>query len=101
MLIKIYSVSFFEAFPTAIAPMSVNWADDGIHRLPVTFRYEYWMTVDLESDSLGVATVSNRRTKIPASGTTPPIIGTQPTQAAPVNSDSRGPNARRGPRRGN
>jgi hypothetical protein len=32
----IYKVSFFGAFPTSIAPMNVNWGDDGIHRLAVT-----------------------------------------------------------------
>lgn len=45
---KIYTVAFFNAFPTSIAPMAVNWADDGFHRLSVTFRYEYWITADLE-----------------------------------------------------
>ena len=44
----IYNVSFFEAFPTAIAPMNMNWADDGIHRLVVTFRYEYLMQINKE-----------------------------------------------------
>jgi len=48
---KIYTVAFFEAFPTAIAPMAVNWADDAFHRLAVTFRYEYWTTGDLEQSA--------------------------------------------------
>jgi len=45
---KIYTVAFFHAFPTAIAPMNLNWGDDAFHRLAVTFRYEYWTTSDIE-----------------------------------------------------
>lgn len=89
----IYSVSFFEAFPTSIAPMSVNWADDGIHRLPVTFRYEYWITGDLEISAgqpLEEVKTTGTRKVVPASGSTPPTIGTQPTNKAPRKSDFRG-----------
>lgn len=94
----IYSVSFFGAFPTSIAPMSVNWADDGIHRLPVTFRYEYWTTGDLEQSarqSTDGVPVSSPRSQTPrsgggASGSTPPTIGTQPAAAKPKTSDFRG-----------
>lgn len=45
----IYKASIFGAFPTSIAPMSVNWGDDSVHRLVVTFRYEYWTTSDIQS----------------------------------------------------
>lgn len=94
----IYSVSFFGAFPTSIAPMSVNWADDAIHRLPVTFRYEYWTTGDLEKSSRQSADgilITPPRTQTPrsggdASGSTVPSVGRQPTSAAPRTSDSRG-----------
>lgn len=93
----IYSVSFFEAFPTAMAPMNMNWADDGIHRLPVTFRYEYWTTSDLEisgGELLEEVQVTGIRRNVPASlpasGSTPPRVGTQPTNAAPRKSDFRG-----------
>lgn len=38
-----YKCVLDEAFPTAIAPLSLNWSDtDGIHRLQVTFRYSRW-----------------------------------------------------------
>lgn len=40
---KAYSVSIFEAFPVAMAPLTLNWADDGILKLAVTFKYEYWV----------------------------------------------------------
>lgn len=33
---------FEEAFPVNVAPMPVNWGDDGIHRLNVTFQYRTW-----------------------------------------------------------
>jgi hypothetical protein len=66
----IYSVDFYEAFPTAIAPLSLNWSDDGIHRLAVTFRYEYWSTEK-------------------TSGSTPPRIGTRSTSDAPIPGDLR------------
>lgn len=39
---KIYSAILFNAFPTSIGALTLNWADDGIHRLPVTFKYDYW-----------------------------------------------------------
>lgn len=72
----IYSVALFNAFPVTIAPLQMNWADDGIHRLSVTFKYEYWITGDLESQGkayndsdLQPVTISTRRKP---SGTTPP-----------------------------
>lgn len=66
----IYNVQFYEAFPTAIAPLSLNWSDDGIHRLAVTFRYEYW-TSDKNS------------------GSTSPSIGSRSTSDAPIPGDLR------------
>lgn len=85
----IYSVSFFEAFPTAIAPMSMNWADDGIHRLPVTFRYEYWTTNDIESGRGQSIEARRQFPNSPASGSTPPRVGTQPTNEKPITADTR------------
>jgi len=41
---KIYSALLYSAFPISIGTMSLNWADDGIHRLPVTFKYDYWLS---------------------------------------------------------
>ena len=38
-----YTVALLEAFPTAIAPMALNWSDDGIHRMQVTFKYRKWV----------------------------------------------------------
>lgn len=65
---KIYTVAFFQAFPTSIAPMAVNWADDGFHRLAVTFRYEYWTTGDLETAE------RQRASGVPVTPP-PPVVG--------------------------
>ena len=37
-----YSVIVFDAFPTSIAPLPLNWGEDGLHRLSVTFKYWKW-----------------------------------------------------------
>jgi len=39
---KRYSVKLIGAFPVAVAPIPVNWGDDGFLKLAVTFKYEYW-----------------------------------------------------------
>ena len=92
----IYSVSFFEAFPTAIAPMAVNWADDAIHRLTVTFRYEYWTTNDIETvarqTSDNVPLTAPKKTVSKSGGVTgsdPPTVGSQPLSSAPRTADTR------------
>jgi hypothetical protein len=76
--IIMYKVQFYNIFPTSIAPMSLNWADDGIHRLAVTFRYEYWLTGDLER-----AVYKDGRTPSnpsqPASGSQPPVTDQRPS----------------------
>lgn len=40
--IKTYRVKFLEAFPTSVAPIALNWADDSVNRLAVTFKYRRW-----------------------------------------------------------
>lgn len=79
----IYKVAFFGAFPTSIAPMSVNWGDDGIHRLAVTFRYEYWTTGDLEQTAVPTTTPPTtprpQNNKTPsASGSSQPVVDNRP-----------------------
>jgi len=89
----IYSVSFFEAFPTAIAPMNVNWGDDGVHRLAVTFRYEWWNTSNMEQTAQQVKdrvpvtppkAQSGSGGSTPASGSTPPITTPSKRSDPPV-----------------
>ena len=44
----IYEVKLLEAYPLAVAPMSVSWADGDIHKLSVTLAYRYY-THNLDS----------------------------------------------------
>lgn len=39
-----YIVSLWNAFPITLSPLTLNWGDDGIHKLSVTFKYDYWST---------------------------------------------------------
>ena len=45
-----YIVKLFGAFPLAIGPMTVNWADDRIHEMAVTFGYTKWRTAITDFD---------------------------------------------------
>ena len=74
----LYKVQFFNIFPTAIAPMSLNWSDDGIHRLAVTFRYEYWLTGDLERAVYKDGRTPSKPSQ-PASGSQPPVTEQRPS----------------------
>lgn len=42
---QIYAVELIDAFPIGVAPMSLNWAEDGFHRLSVQFGYQRFRTV--------------------------------------------------------
>jgi hypothetical protein len=77
----IYNASLFGAFPVNIAPLSVNWAEDGVHRLAVTFKYEYWITGDLEKVSrppVDRPTEPPRVSAPAAAGGTLPVIENKP-----------------------
>jgi len=37
-----YSVDLYEAFPTSMNQMDLDWSNDGVHKLSVTFAYTYW-----------------------------------------------------------
>lgn len=37
-----YEARFIEAFPTSVSPISLNWGDDSINKLSVTFKYKRW-----------------------------------------------------------
>lgn len=72
----IYTAALYNAFPVTIAPLQMNWADDGIHRLSITFKYEYWITGDLEGqgkayniNDLAPIEISSKRK---SSGSAPP-----------------------------
>lgn len=46
----IYKCTLVDAVPTAMSPLSLNWSDDGIHRLAVNFAYKIWKTDDLTEE---------------------------------------------------
>lgn len=37
-----YQVTLIDAFPIGMSQLDLNWADDGYHRLSITFAYTYW-----------------------------------------------------------
>lgn len=37
-----YSVDLYEAFPTSVNQLDLDWSNDGVHKLSVTFAYTYW-----------------------------------------------------------
>lgn len=39
---KVYWVKLVDAFPVAVAPVPLSWADDGFMRIQVTFAYHRW-----------------------------------------------------------
>lgn len=65
---KIYSAILFNAFPVSVGALSLNWADDGIHRLPVTFKYDYWQPGTFDPKK----PFSDQRSVESPSGSTPP-----------------------------
>jgi hypothetical protein len=42
---SVYGIKFIRAWPIAVSPVQLNWADQDIIRLNVTFAYERWDTV--------------------------------------------------------
>lgn len=43
----IYEVVLVDAVPVSVAPLSLNWQDDSIHRLQVTFAFKKWYVPEL------------------------------------------------------
>lgn len=62
------TIKFMEAFPYTIAPMTTNWADDGIHRLTVGFKYKHW-----ERESLIASAILGRATQVEVGNISRPI----------------------------
>ena len=52
---QIYAVELIDAFPIGVAPMTLNWAEDGFHRLSVQFGYQRFRTVYDGNYDLGAA----------------------------------------------
>lgn len=54
-----YRVMVYDAFPAAIAPLPLNWGEDGLHRLSVTFKYRKWGRGTNQTYSERVPVVNN------------------------------------------
>lgn len=52
---KIYAVELMDAFPIGIAPQTLNWSDDGFHRLGIQFAYQRYRVVHEGSYDLAAA----------------------------------------------
>ena len=44
-----YSVNFYDAYPISMNQMDLNWSDEGVHKLVVTFAYTYWQNNSLQA----------------------------------------------------
>jgi hypothetical protein len=44
---KVYECTLVQATPVAMSPLSLNWADDSVQRLQVTFVYKKWSTREI------------------------------------------------------
>jgi hypothetical protein len=42
---QIYAVELMDAFPIGIAPQPLSWAEEGFHRLSVSFSYQKYRTI--------------------------------------------------------
>lgn len=73
-----YRVALFNAFPISIGPMQLNWSDDGIHRLVVIFKYDYWLTKEIESANRGLRDFQKQTNQSP-SGSIPQEVDGIPT----------------------
>ena len=52
---QIYAVELIDAFPIGVAPQSLSWADDGFHRLTISFAYQKYRTVYEGTYDIGAA----------------------------------------------
>lgn len=52
---QIYAVELIDAFPIGVAPQSLSWADDGFHRLSISFAYQKYRTIYEGSYDIGGA----------------------------------------------
>jgi hypothetical protein len=43
-----YSVNLYDAYPIAMSQMDLNWSNDGIHKLVITFAYTNWQNNSLQ-----------------------------------------------------
>jgi hypothetical protein len=60
-----YEAKFVEAFPTSVAPVTLNWADDGINRLNVTFKYKRWEKMNSENTVNAAVNIFGAKIQLP------------------------------------
>ncbi len=45
---KVYSVTLKDAMPVSMQNLSLDWSNESIHHLPITFVYKKWITADID-----------------------------------------------------
>ena len=59
-----YSVNLYDAYPISMNQMDLNWGNDGMHKLVITFAYTNWQNnslqdVGMQLLDMGIAGVAN------------------------------------------
>ena len=44
-----YSINLYDAYPVSMNQMDLSWAEEGYHKLSVTFAYTYWQNNSLQA----------------------------------------------------
>ncbi len=55
---QIYAVELLDAFPIGVAPQTLNWSEDGFHRLSIQFAFQKYRTIYDGTYDLGAAAAS-------------------------------------------
>lgn len=62
----IYACQLIDAIPTSIASLPLNWSEDSVHRLQVSFAYRKWTNVEVpDYVSTGTEKIANYSNRIP------------------------------------
>jgi hypothetical protein len=65
----IYECALIDAIPTSISPLSLNWGEDSVHRLQVSFAYKKWTSTSGVSDHNSQSNaVTNYSNDVPKNG---------------------------------
>jgi hypothetical protein len=52
---QIYAIELMDAFPIGVAPQTLSWSDDGVHRLSIQFAYQKYRPIYEGSYDLAAA----------------------------------------------
>jgi hypothetical protein len=55
---QIYAIELLDAFPIGVAPQTLSWSEDGLHRLSIQFAYQKFRTIYDGNYNLGAAATS-------------------------------------------